>query len=64
VSSQKGTENEKEIIICKNNCNNILNHLESILNMEECNKYANNNEIKSNIFKEKINNKITTGVIL
>ena len=40
---------------CKNNCVEILEYLNKILNIEECNKYSNINEIKTNIFNETIN---------
>ncbi len=49
-----------EIILCKNNCIEILNYLNEMLNLDECNKYSNLNEIKTNIFKENINIELDT----
>ena len=46
------------IVSCKNNSLEILEYLDKILNLEECNKYSNVNEIKSNIFRETINTEL------
>ena len=40
---------------CKNNCVEILEYLNNMLNLDECNKYSSVNEIKSNIFRENVN---------
>lgn len=50
--------NLEYINICKDKCLEILNYLDKMLNLEECNKYSNTNEIKSNIFKETINSEL------
>ena len=49
---------EQNIISCRNNCIEILEYLDKMLNLEECNKYSNTNEIKSNIFRETINTEL------
>jgi DNA mismatch repair protein MutS len=47
--------NENKVNDIKNSCIEILEYLDKMLNLQECNKYSNVNEIKSNIFKETIN---------
>ena len=58
---EKNSENILEnnhIVSCKNNCLEILEYLNKMLNLEECNKYSSINEIKTNIFKESINSEL------
>ena len=57
-TSSEQKDNQIHIVLSKNNCVEILDFLDKMLNIEECNKYSNVNEIKSNIFKETINSEL------
>ena len=60
IIEKKSEENldQNNIISCRNNCVELLEYLDKILRIEECNKYSNISEIKTNIFKETINNEL------
>ena len=55
IIENKIESNNSNIIEYKNNCIEFLEYLDKMLKIEECNKYSNINEIKTNIFRETVN---------
>jgi|694.fasta_scaffold77286_2 DNA mismatch repair protein MutS len=52
------TDSLFEVSIYKENCNELLQYINNTLNIEECGKYSNLNEVKSNIFNYGINTEL------